>query len=52
MYYKRILPADSTTRVVLNKHDFLDSVERASLLAKVGKNNLETKWIEKKPLVK
>ena len=40
MNYKRIIPADSATRVVLNKHDFLDSVERASLLAKVGKNNL------------
>ena len=40
MNYKRIIPADSTTRVVLNKNDFLDSVERASLLAKVGKNNL------------
>lgn len=40
MNYKRIIPADSSTRVVLNKHDFLDSVERASLLAKVGKNNL------------
>ncbi len=40
MNYKRIIPQDSACRVVLNKHDFLDSVERASLLAKVGKNNL------------
>ncbi|MBR5303928.1 MAG: DNA polymerase III subunit beta [Candidatus Gastranaerophilales bacterium] len=40
MNYKRIIPAESSTRVVLNKNDFLDSVERASLLAKVGKNNL------------
>lgn len=40
MNYKRIIPADSSCRVVLNKNDFLDSVERASLLAKVGKNNL------------
>lgn len=40
MNYKRIIPADSSCRVVLNKNDFLESVERASLLAKVGKNNL------------
>lgn len=40
MNYKRIIPAESSTRVILNKNDFLDSVERASLLAKVGKNNL------------
>ncbi len=40
MNYKRIIPTDSACRVVLNKNDFLDSVERASLLAKVGKNNL------------
>jgi DNA polymerase-3 subunit beta len=38
--YKRIIPAENPCRVVLNKNDFLDSVERASLLAKVGKNNL------------
>lgn len=40
MNYKRIIPADSSCRVVLNKNEFLESVERASLLAKVGKNNL------------
>ncbi len=40
MNYKRIIPQESACRVVLNKNDFLDSVERASLLAKVGKNNL------------
>ena len=37
---KRILPSENGCRVVLNKNDFMDSVERASLLAKVGKNNL------------
>ena len=40
MNYKRIIPQDSACKVVLNKSDFLNSVERASLLAKVGKNNL------------
>ena len=40
MDYKRIIPSESSCRVVLNKSDFMDSVERASLLAKVGKNNL------------
>ena len=38
--YQDILPKESHTRVVLNKNDFLESIERASLLAKVGKNNL------------
>ena len=38
--YNDILPKESSTRVVLNKGDFLESIERASLLAKVGKNNL------------
>lgn len=40
MNYKRIIPNENPCKVVLNKNDFLDSVERASLLAKVGKNNL------------
>ena len=40
MNYKRIIPAENPTKVVLNRSDFLESVERASLLAKVGKNNL------------
>ena len=38
--YEDILPKDSQCRVVLNKSDFMNSIERASLLAKVGKNNL------------
>lgn len=38
--YKNILPKDSKCRVVVNKNDLLESIERASLLAKVGKNNL------------
>ncbi len=38
--YKNILPKDSKCRVVVNREDLLESIERASLLAKVGKNNL------------
>lgn len=38
--YEDILPKESHTRVILNRNDFLESIERASLLAKVGKNNL------------
>lgn len=38
--YEDILPKESQTRVILNRNDFLESIERASLLAKVGKNNL------------
>ena len=38
--YNNILPKDSKCRVVVNREDLLESIERASLLAKVGKNNL------------
>jgi len=38
--YRDILPKENKTRIVVNKSDFLNSIERASLLAKVGKNNL------------
>lgn len=38
--YRRIIPTDSTTKVVINRELFYDSVERASLLAREGKNNL------------
>ncbi len=38
--YNMILPKESKCRVVVNKNDLLESIERASLLAKVGKNNL------------
>lgn len=38
--YNNILPKDSKCRMVVNRGDLLESIERASLLAKVGKNNL------------
>lgn len=38
--YNEILPSESKIKVIVNKSDLLESIERASLLAKVGKNNL------------
>lgn len=38
--YENILPKDNEIRIIVNKNDLLESIERASLLAKVGKNNL------------
>lgn len=38
--YSDILPKEHKTRVIVNKSDMLSSIERASLLAKEGKNNL------------
>lgn len=38
--YKDILPKESKITIKVNKSDFLNSVERASLFAKIGKNNL------------
>ncbi len=38
--YNDILPKESQIRIVVNKSDLINSIERASLFAKVGKNNL------------
>lgn len=38
--YRDIIPADNSTRVVVGKELLQESIERASLLAKEGKNNL------------
>lgn len=38
--YKDILPKDSTTTIIVNRKDLENSIERASLVAKEGKNNL------------
>lgn len=38
--YEDILPKESAIKIICNKNDLLESIERASLLAKVGKNNL------------
>ena len=38
--YRDIIPSQSTTSVKIGKEILLESIERASLLAKEGKNNL------------
>lgn len=38
--YKDILPKDNKIEVIINRSMFLNSIERASLLSKAGKNNL------------
>lgn len=38
--YRDIIPADGSTRILIGKDILLESIERASLLAKEGKNNL------------
>ena len=38
--YKDVLPKDSSIKVKIRKSDFMESIERASLLSKEGKNNL------------
>ncbi|MGN0710222.1 MAG: DNA polymerase III subunit beta [Anaerovoracaceae bacterium] len=38
--YKDIIPKESQTTVIINRGDLLESIERASLFAKEGKNNL------------
>jgi len=38
--YKQIIPKECKSKVLVKTNDLLDSIERASLLAKEGKNNL------------
>ncbi len=38
--YKDLLPKDNKIKVKVNKSDLMESIERASLLSKEGKNNL------------
>ena len=38
--YNDILPAENTTNVIVSKEMLLESIERASLLSREGKNNL------------
>ncbi len=38
--YKQIIPRENESKAKVKTKDFLDSIERASLLAKEGKNNL------------
>lgn len=38
--YKDILPTTYSTKITVNREDMLSSIERASLFAKEGKNNL------------
>ena len=38
--YRDIIPTDGTIKVIVGKEILLESIERASLLAKEGKNNL------------
>ena len=38
--YKDILPKDCYTKMIIDRNELLTSIERASLLAKEGKNNL------------
>jgi len=44
--YRDIIPSDNLTKVIVGKDVFIDSIERASLLAKEGKNNLIKMSIE------
>ena len=38
--YKQVIPADTTTTILVNKAQLEDGLERASLLARMDKNNL------------
>lgn len=44
--YRQILPTDYQTRVTVSKSDLEDAIDRASLMAREGKNNLVRMHIE------
>lgn len=50
MNYKQIIPKEENLRIQLNTKEFLKSIERASLMAREGKNNLVKFQIEKDSL--
>jgi DNA polymerase-3 subunit beta len=49
--YKEIIPKNYTCKIKLNKNDLYNSIERASLLAREGKNNLIKIKIEDKKMI-
>jgi DNA polymerase-3 subunit beta len=49
--YKKILPEDYQTRISINNIHFLDAVERASIVAREGKNNLIKLVIQKDKVI-
>lgn len=49
--YKQIIPSSYTSNVIINKDQFLDAIEKASLLSRVDKNNLIRFEIRDKLLV-
>ena len=49
--YKDIIPKEHKIRVIVNRADLLDAIERASLLAKEGKNNLVRIRLEENLLI-
>lgn len=42
--YKRIIPKESKTRVLINRNELFDAVERAQLVAREGNNNILLKF--------
>lgn len=49
--YSTILPTEHGTRVLINKDELLDSIDRAMLMAREGSNNLVRFTIEDKKLI-
>lgn len=42
--YKQILPKDHTTRVLIDKAELMESIDRAQLMAREGNNNIVMKF--------
>jgi len=42
--YKQILPKDHTTRVLLDRNELMESIDRAQLMAREGNNNVVMKF--------
>ncbi len=46
--YKNILPKDHTTRVMIDKGELMESIDRAQLMAREGNNNIVMKFHDNK----
>lgn len=49
--YKNILPKDHTTRVMIDKAELMESIDRAQLMAREGNNNIVMKFHDNKLII-
>ena len=49
--FRRIIPSEYATRVIVNRSEMMDSIDRAHLVAREGTNNIKLKFENKRVLI-